>query len=234
MEGPEEIVAMAVAALSAIGWLLYFRWKDRARPEPPWLMAAGMAGGAAGVLLAFLGYAFASAAGAVTTWEILQSSVPAAVMAALRVGAVEETSKLVAVLPIALFATAFDEVLDGIVYAACSALGFATAETWWLLAHGDWELMAALGRAVTGPITHALLAIPWGLGLSVALLRKRRWALPAGLALSIAAHGAYDLLLARPDLPPLVSAGVVLVLWLWLLWYAPRLARLSPVVRARS
>ena len=148
MGRPEELLAMAVAVVSAAGWLLYFRWKDRARPEPPWLMAAGIAGGAAGVLLSVLGYAFASAAGAEASWEVLQSSVPAAVMAALQVGAVEETSKLVAVLPIALFATAFDEVLDGIVYAACSALGFATAETWWMLAHGDWELALVYSAAM--------------------------------------------------------------------------------------
>src|SRR3954464_12759302 len=110
MGSPVDALAMAVAVISAIGWLLYFRWKDRARPEPPWLMAAGIAGGAAGVRLSWLGSAFASAAGAETNWEVLQSSVPAAVMAALRVGVVEETSKLLAVLPIALFATAFDEV----------------------------------------------------------------------------------------------------------------------------
>src|SRR5262245_18786204 len=105
---PEEALAMALAVISAAGWLLYFRWKDRARPEPPWLMEAGIAGGAAGVLLSYLGYAFAEATGAETSWEQLQSSLPAAAMAALRVGAVEEVSKLLAVLPIALFAAAFD------------------------------------------------------------------------------------------------------------------------------
>jgi len=233
MTGPQYLLALVVTALSGVGWLLYFRWKDRARPEPAWLMAAGAGGGAVAVLLALLGYAFAGAAGAETSWEKLQSTtLTAAAMAALRVGVVEEVPKLLVVLPIALWAHAFDEVLDGIVYAACSALGFATAETVWLLSHGDWELTHALGRAVAGPLTHALLAAPWGLGLSMALLRKRWAALPLGLALSVTAHGAYDLLLARPDIPPVVSALVVLILWVWFLRAAPRLEREAPVARA--
>ena len=233
MTGPEETLALAAAAASAIGWLLYFRWKDRARPEPPWLMGAGVGGGAAGVALALLGYAFADATGAETSWEHLQSVAFAdAALAALRVGAVEEIAKLVVLLPIALWAPHFDELLDGIVYAACAAVGFATVETGWMLLHGDWELFAALGRAVTGPLAHALLAAPWGLGLAMAMLQRRRRALAIGLGLSIAAHAAYDLLLARPGVPPSVSAGVVLVLWLWFLRAAPRLARLRPVVRA--
>ncbi|HVE83688.1 MAG TPA: PrsW family glutamic-type intramembrane protease [Myxococcales bacterium] len=233
MASLEESVAMAVAALSAIGWLLYFRWKDRARPEPPWIMAAAAGGGMAAVLLAFLGYRLGGAAGADTSWEQLQDA-PAlpAIAAALRVGGVEEVCKLVVVLPIALWASHFDEVLDGIVYAACSAAGFATAETAWLFTHGEWAFGDALGRGVVAPITHALLAAPWGLGLSLALLRRRRWALPLGLLLSITAHAAYDLLLARPGVPPALSAVVMLALWLWFLRAAPRLAREAPVVRA--
>ena len=226
---------MVVAALSGVGWLLYFRWKDRARPEPAWLMAAGAGGGAAGVLLALLGYAFAGVAGREVTWDHLRSaSFPEAAAAALQVGMVEEVSKLLVVLPIALWAHAFDEVLDGIVYAACAALGFATVETGWLFLHGDWELANALGRAVAGPLTHALLSLPWGLGLSLALLRGRRGALVLGLALSVVAHAAYDLLLAREGVPPAVSAAVVLALWLWFLRAAPRLAREAPVARVRT
>ena len=223
---------MAVAVISAAGWLLYFRWKDRARPEPPWTMVAAAAGGAVAILLSLLGYAFATAAGAETSWDLLQSGIVPAMKGALQVGAVEEASKLLAVLPIALGSSHFDEVFDGIVYAACSALGFATAEMWWLLSHGDFDLLIALGKAVTGPISHALLAAPWGLGLSLTILKKKRLALPIGLAISIVAHGGYDLLLARPDLPPVVSAVVVLAIWVWFLWYSPRLARLAPVARA--
>jgi len=228
-----EFVAAVVAAVSAVGWLLYFRWKDRARPEPLWLTAVAAGGGAAGVLLALAGFEFAAAAGVETTWEQLESlPAPAAALAALRVGAVEEVAKLLVVLPIALRSRAFDELLDGAIYAACSALGFATAETAFLFARGDWALGDALARAVAGPLTHALMAVPWGLGLSLALLRRRPAALPIGLALSIAAHGAYDYLLARPGVPPLASAAVVLALWIWFLRAAPRLAREPPVARA--
>jgi protease PrsW len=232
MHGAQEFLAMAVAVVSAAAWLFYFRWKDRARPEPPWVMLTAVAGGAVGIVLSLLGYAFATNAGADANWEELQANLGPAIQGALQVGAVEETSKLLVVLPIAIWSSHFDEVLDGIVYAGCSALGFATAEMWWLLAHGDWELLPALGKAVTSPISHALLSAPWGLGLSLAILKKQRLALPIGLLISIVAHGSYDLLLARPNLPPAVSAGVVLVIWVWFLWYSPRLARMAPVERS--
>jgi RsiW-degrading membrane proteinase PrsW (M82 family) len=233
MAPAEHSVAVVMAGASAIAWVLYFRWKDAKRPEPLWVTAAAVCGGMMALGLAVAGYAGSRALGVDTTWEDLQlRPLPEAALAALRIGAIEETAKLAAVLPIALWAAHFDELLDGIIYVACGALGFATAETVLMLQQGDWDLWPALGRAVAGPMAHALFSAPSGLGLALLVLRGRRGALAIGLAISIAFHGAYDLLLARPNIPAAVAPMVVLALWLWLLRVTPGLARLEPVPRS--
>ena len=70
--------------------------------------------------------------------------------------------------------------------------------------------LESLARAATAPLTHALLAAPAGLGLANAVLRGRRWTLPAGLAASMVAHALYGLLLGRPELPPACAALLML------------------------
>lgn len=233
MPPQEHSLAVAAAGVSAVAWVLYFRWKDAKRPEPLWVIAAAVCGGAVALGLAVAGYAGSRALGVDTTWEALQERpLQDALLGALRIGAIEEAAKLAAVLPIALWAAHFDELLDGIIYMACGALGFATAETVLMLSQGDWDLWPALGRAVTGPLAHALLSAPCGLGLSMLVLRRRRGALALGLAISVAAHAGYDLLLARPSVPTALASLVVLALWVWLLRVTPRLARLEPVARS--
>jgi RsiW-degrading membrane proteinase PrsW (M82 family) len=229
MHPVEQWAALAVAAAAAVAWMFYFRWKDHVRPEPLWLTSAAVGGGAMAVALAHFGFSFAETVWTPTRWEDLQSGdLLFASLAAFRIGAVEEVCKLAVVLPIALKARAFDEVLDGIVYAACAALGFATAETVVQFAHGSWVLEDALARAVAAGLTHALLAAPWGLGLALAVLKKRRSALVLGLGTSVAAHAAYDFLLARPELSPMASAGLVLALWAWMIVTARKLQRAPP------
>jgi RsiW-degrading membrane proteinase PrsW (M82 family) len=156
------------------------------------------------------------------------------VLAALRVGLVEELAKLAPVLPIALFAVHFDEALDGIIYSACAALGFATAETVVALRGGEWSLIHALGRAVAAPLTHALISAPAGLGLAALVLKRRPAGLVLGVMISVLAHASYDLFLARPGMPPAAAAAVVLLLWLWLLRATPQLAKLEPTLRRTS
>jgi hypothetical protein len=41
----------------------------------------------------------------------------------------------------------------------------------------------------------------------------------------VAFHGAYDLLLSRPEIPSFTSSLLILALWIWLLVMTPRLAR---------
>ncbi|MBF5041840.1 PrsW family intramembrane metalloprotease [Aggregicoccus sp. 17bor-14] len=225
------LLVSALFCASALAWVGYFRWKDRRRPEPWVLLLLVLGGGAAAALLALAGFDRLEALGVGTAWEdVAGPTLRRSLGAALRIGGVEEVAKLLPVLLLALTDRHFDEVLDGIVYAACAGVGFALAENAVMWSGGALGAQEAVARALAAPLTHALLAAPAGLGLALAVLRRRPWALalPMGLALSAAAHALYDWLLAQPGLPPGVHTFVVLALWVWLMRMSPKLARLPP------
>ena len=215
---------LLIAGAFGGGWLAYFRWKDKAHPEPKWIIAIAVAGGMLAVGGALLGFRLFET----PDWEVLASGAWAhAAAAALLIGLVEEAAKLLPVVLIAHRTSRFDELLDGFVYAGSAAIGFAVVETLYLVSCGlgGLELVA---RAATSPITHALLSAPAGLGVAYFVLLKRRWALPLGFAASVLLHGSFDLLVARS--PPL-SAVLALAVWLWMLKATLKLEKVPPFVR---
>jgi protease PrsW len=227
------VLASVVAGASGIGWVAYFRWKDRHRPEPLWMMATAIAGGALGAGMALLGFVGLEHAGFSTEWnELGAPSWGNSLLAALRIGAVEETAKLLPLVPLAIFHRHFDELLDGIIYSCCSALGFALLEAAVIASQEDWSLATFVARAVASPLSHALFSAPAGLGLGYWALRGSRARLVLGFAAAVLLHAAYDLLLARPSLPPAAAAAVVLGCWVWLVRVTPRLAHLPAVSRS--
>jgi RsiW-degrading membrane proteinase PrsW (M82 family) len=133
----------------------------------------------------------------------------------LAAGAAEEGAKLLPVWVFARFSRDFDELLDGAVYAGASAIGFSVAETATLIWMGEGLSLQLPTRAVAAPITHVLFAMPAGLGLAAWMLRGRRSLFALGAVVSVTAHGAYDLLLAR-GLPGAQTSAAVIVLVLWL------------------
>lgn len=208
---------------TALAWVFYFRWKDAHRPEPWTLTLLCVAGGAMSALLSLLGYEGLEWIGVGTTWEQLSDGRwPESVLAALRIGAVEEAAKLLPVILLALRRREFDEELDGIVYAALSAIGFASAESVVLFATGAEAPLNILARAVTSPLTHALFTAPAGLGIALWLFRRRPAPLVLGVGASILLHALYNWLLARPELPQLSSALLMAALWGWLLYATPK------------
>jgi RsiW-degrading membrane proteinase PrsW (M82 family) len=211
------------------GWLAYFRWKDKKHPEPIWIIVIAVVGGMLSVGGALLGFRLLESERLAPDWQvIITGSWAQAGVAALVIGLVEEAAKLAPVLVIASRTSRFDELLDGFVYAGSAAIGFAMVETVFLVMHGlsGVELVA---RAVTSPITHALLSAPAGLGVAYRVLLGRRWALPLGFFLSVLLHGGFDLLVARQ--PP-VSALLVGAVWWWMLWATLKLEKVPPIVRA--
>jgi RsiW-degrading membrane proteinase PrsW (M82 family) len=211
------------------GWMAYFRWKDQKRPEPLWLLVATLAGGAGSVVAAVLGYSAAGTLGAHADWAYLShASFPQAWMMAMLIGVVEEAAKMLPVVPIAMWSRHFDEPLDGIIYAACAGIGFSVTESAALFAGGEFGLGEGLFRALVAPITHALFAAPWGLGLAAWVFRRDARALGMGFAIAATCHAMYDLLLARPGLPLVGSAMIVLGLWVWLIRTGQRLAQVPP------
>jgi RsiW-degrading membrane proteinase PrsW (M82 family) len=218
------VLLISLAGAAAGAWLAYFRWKDKRRPEPWVLLALTAAAGVVSVAAAIFGYEVLEDAGAAPSWGALGGPWTRAVPAALSIGLVEEAAKLLPVVLVARFTSHFDEIWDGPVYAGAAGAGFALAETLTLVLGDGLGTLDGAARAVAAPITHALFAAPAGLGMAHSVLKGRHGALALGFAVSVTCHGAYDLFLARPGLQT-AAAGVVLVLWLWLIWAARDLVR---------
>ena len=141
------------------------------------------------------------------------------------IGPVEELAKfLVAWIFLRLFSGQANPLLGGPLYAAATALGFATVENWYYMLEIEevvWH------RALTLPFNHVLFSSFWGVGLCLYELRPRNgflW-LVTSLALASVYHGLYDYILLSEDVPRLYVLPLVLVLWMWLVVAIPRLRR---------
>src|SRR5207248_2213338 len=119
----EPRIALTLVVVGAAGffWMGYLRWKDRARPEPIWLMTAVAGGGVASLVVSLGWYATWDAVGVHADWDGLRTApLPRAAALALLIGFVEEGAKMVPVVLIAMRNRRFDEILDGFIYAGCA------------------------------------------------------------------------------------------------------------------
>ncbi|MGQ0507596.1 MAG: PrsW family glutamic-type intramembrane protease [Myxococcaceae bacterium] len=191
---------------------------------------AGVVGGVASMGLAFLGFKLLGRTGLSVTWVAITSGplTRAAELSAI-IGLVEEGAKLLPAVAMALVARRFNRRIDGLVYATCAGIGFASAEGITLWVSGELGAVDQLPRAAASGITHALFAAPWGYALVAGVRQGRSTELVGGFSVSAAAHGLYDLLLARGASGPVqvLAALVVLALWVWFI-------RSAPLLRLRS
>src|SRR5262249_27845266 len=116
----------------------------------------------------------------------------------LVVGPIEELLKLMVVYFYAYRRQEFDEPLDGVIYSAAAALGFAAVENIVYLAENDPRLVL-----LRGPLSnpgHALFSAIWGLSLSRAkarpnLTRERLPIIARGWVFASLLHAVFDTLL---------------------------------------
>lgn len=213
---------LGFVAGGAVFWLMYFDWKDRLRPEPRRLLAVAYGAGFAAAGAAFLAYRALAALGV---------SIPAAGVGAMTlycllvVGPVEEGAKFLSARLTVFRRKEFDEPIDGLIYASMVAIGFATVENVLYLPYLDWRQQ--LARSLTSPLTHSLMAAPWGFAaaqarLSGASFHVRLAIVGTGLAASIFLHGIYDTFLLAFGLT-LPAAATALALWIGILLRARRL-----------
>ncbi|MGQ0506802.1 MAG: PrsW family glutamic-type intramembrane protease [Myxococcaceae bacterium] len=221
---------LALFAFAAFAWLAYFKWKYPARAVSWRLELLGVASGAVSVALAFLGFKLLSRAGLTVTWnEITTGQLPRAAQLSAVIGLVEEGAKLLPAAISALVMKRFNRRIDGLLFATCAGIGFATAEGMTLWVAGELGAEEQLPRAAAAGLTHALFAAPWGYALVAGVRDGRSAELVGGFAISAAAHGLYDLLLGRGASGPvrILAALVVLSLWIWFI-------RSVPFLRLRS
>jgi RsiW-degrading membrane proteinase PrsW (M82 family) len=199
-------------------WGAYHYYKDRHKPEPILMLVLAVVLGYLSAYIGLIMYGLLQAAGLnhdpVSLAE--QSLVGLFWYTILVIGPVEEFAKF---LPFALILARtrhFDEELDGIIYAAFIALGFALHENRYYLSVLDGG--TAVARSLVSPIIHALFASIWGYAYGF----SGRYKLPSsvvillGLLLSMFLHGLYDFYaFAISFYGALCPPFIVLMIWIW-------------------
>lgn len=204
-------------------WLLYFDLKDRLRPEPRRRLLQAVLLGLPAALLALGTYSILERLGVRLAPGESRAGVLVYCLAVI--GPIEEGAKFLVARTVAFRWPEFDERIDGLIYAACVAIGFAAIENVLYMQFLPWPMQAV--RSIVSPLTHSLFAALWGFGVARARFDARspaaRFLWQAGtLVASMAAHGLYDYFLLAGD-HPWLSAGVSVVLWVFLIVYARRL-----------
>ncbi len=215
-------------ALPVIFWAAYHYHKDRHLPEPPQNLllcfALGMAAAwlSKGLYLALdpLGLRFdAFALAEEDTLALFTYSM-------LAIGPIEEFSKLLPFLFVVLRFRAFDEPMDGLIYASFIGLGYALAEN---LNYLDFLTpFEAAARGFAGPVVHILFASIWAFWISRAHLARQpiRKAAILGFLLAAGLHGIYDFLVMMQPVAALPIAALLIVgIWIWRLRVLRRLHR---------
>lgn len=217
--------AIGFVVAGSLFWLQYFDLKDALQPEPRRRLAQAFGLGMLAVGIAWAGYAAVAAAG-------LPSSPPEGsgdtiLYCLLVVGPIEEGAKFLVARAVCFRWKEFDERIDGLVYAAAVALGFAAVENFLFLRALPWH--TGLVRALVSPLTHSLFAAVWGFGASRALLAART---PASrflwqaltLVAAMVLHGTYDIAVLLDGAAP-AAAAVVTLLWAFVIWNARRVVK---------
>src|SRR5262245_30621522 len=139
------------------------------------------------------------------------------------VGPIEELLKLLVVYFYAYRRKEFDEPLDGVIFSATAALGFAAIENVVYLAQN--EPMLVLLRGPLSNPGHALFSAMWGLSLSKAKaapnLVSRRFPIVArGWLLAFLLHSLFDILLTAAAWTKNIIFFVILIaVMVWLFFW---------------
>jgi RsiW-degrading membrane proteinase PrsW (M82 family) len=147
----------------------------------------------------------------------------------LVVSVTEETGKLAVTYFTAYRHVAFNEQIDGIIYAAASGLGFATFENiFFILDQGPYILL------LRGPIStlgHVLFSAMWGAALGLAKFDRVRATATrrifTGLVLAIVTHAIFDLIITLGlKIADWVSLFSIVFLGLMYLFVSRQISRL--------
>ena len=221
-------ILLVPVVLPVLFWAWYHYHKDRILPEPPVFLVLAFI---AGIGSFWLGKALYTGLGYLglryDAFALASESRPGLFLyAVLAIGPIEEIAKLIPFLVIARRLPAFDEPIDGIIYASFIALGFAATENvayFEFLTSGE-----ALARGFVGPVVHIVFASIWGYFIGRACLDGKNLVQTAIVAVGVTAflHGVYDyLVIGMPVFALPLSAALVLALWIWRLLLLRQLNR---------
>ena len=216
----------------------FINWLDRYEKEPKLLLGAAfawgviIAGGGAYILNTAFGIGIYVITGSEGAAEFGTTSIVAPI--------IEESLKGLAVLAVFLmFRKEFDSVLDGVVYGAVTAMGFAAIENVLYIyrngyQEGGWEgfWVLVVIRVILVGWMHPFFTAFTGIGLAIARMARnvlvKIIAVPTGFAIAVTAHafhntfsgliGGFEGLLAG-TLVDYVGYAVMLLFIIWMIVY---------------
>ena len=180
----------------------FVNWLDRYEKEPKLLLGAAfvwgvvIAGGGAFILNTAFGIGIYTVTGSESAAEVGTTSIVAPI--------IEEALKGLAVLVVfLLFRTEFDSILDGIVYGAVTAMGFAAIENvLYIYRNGfqeaGWEgfWLLVFIRVILVGWMHPFFTAFTGIGLAVARMSSKTFvkiiAAPIGYTIAVMAHAFHN------------------------------------------
>ncbi|HLS90036.1 MAG TPA: PrsW family glutamic-type intramembrane protease [Limnochordia bacterium] len=200
-----RLLALIVASfVPGLLWVWFFYRQDRYDKEPVYLVIITFVAGMLAVFPALMIELPFKAHLTQPTHLLVRFLV-----ALLVVGLGEESLKLLAVVVTAFRHRAFNEPVDGIIYAVSASLGFAALEN--LLYVLTFGFEVAPVRAVIATLAHASFGGVAGLYLGLAHRSPRvGWKLAlTGLGIAALLHGVYDFLLIARWTHPIVAILLV-------------------------
>jgi RsiW-degrading membrane proteinase PrsW (M82 family) len=209
-------------------WAAYHYHKDRHLPEPTLNLVACFVLGLGAAGLSKLMYLGLEPLGLRYDAVALAAENPVGLLAfaLLAIGPIEELAKMLPFVLVALRFKAFDDPLDGIIYASFIALGYAAAENVHYLEF--LTPLQAAARGFAGPVVHVLFASIWAHWITQAFLTGKSLGLATALGFLVSAllHGAYDFLVLLEPVSALpIAATMIAAIWVWRLILIRRLHR---------
>jgi RsiW-degrading membrane proteinase PrsW (M82 family) len=204
-------IAFVLGFTPGIFWLWFFYKRDKIEPEPKSLV----------IKVYILGIAVAIP---VLLVQIPFLGLPSAILAIVFAPIVEEFFKYFAVRKTVYTFKEFDEPMDGIVYAAAIALGFASIENFFYLYEaivGDNLWGVFFLRALLTVPGHVLFSAMWGYALGMTKFSddspvKKRKIVRRGVILSMVLHSVFNVCAVIFPIGAVGLLVVVPVFWIML------------------
>src|SRR5687768_4584607 len=191
------LAGLLAAALPVPVYVTLVLWLDRYEPEPPLMLAAAFFWGA--LVAAFFAIVINSL-GVALVHALADEATADAYGLVVSAPLVEETAKALVLVALFLWRRdEFDNVTDGVVYAAMVGLGFAMTENvkyYGVAVAEENALGVFIVRGVFSPFAHPLFTGMTGVGLGLAAQTHRRlvrFAAPAaGFAAAVVLHAGWN------------------------------------------
>ncbi len=191
------LAGIVIAVLPAPVYVTLVLWLDRYEPEPKWMLATAFFWGA---LVAVFFAIIINSLGATLVETLFNKQAADFYGLIISAPVVEESAKAFALFTLYFWKRdEFDDVLDGIIYAAMVGLGFAMTENvkyYGEAVMGGSMVGAFIVRGMFSPFAHPLFTSMTGIGLGIASQTNRRAAkfvAPlAGFILAIILHGSWN------------------------------------------